>query len=114
MNWPMQSNGAEMLRLACSLATEAGLKICAPIHDALLLEAPTSRIRQDVEQLTLVMRDASEIILGPGKVCGVDVSIVQWPDRYKDERGVEMWDLVMKLLERLEHERSRIQRMPFD
>jgi hypothetical protein len=33
-NFPMQANGAEMLRLACCLATERGVEICAPVHDA--------------------------------------------------------------------------------
>src|SRR3954464_13305113 len=39
-NFPMQANGAEMLRLACCLATERGIRVCAPVHDALLIEAP--------------------------------------------------------------------------
>ena len=39
-NFPMQANGAEMLRLACCLATERGVGVCAPVHDALLVEAP--------------------------------------------------------------------------
>ena len=30
-NFPMQANGAEMLRLACCFTTEAGIKVCAPI-----------------------------------------------------------------------------------
>ena len=38
-NFPMQANGAEMLRLACCLATERGIRVCAPVHDALLVEA---------------------------------------------------------------------------
>jgi hypothetical protein len=36
-NFPMQANGAEMLRLACCLATECGIEVCAPIHDAVLI-----------------------------------------------------------------------------
>ena len=28
-NFPMQGNGAEMLRLACCLATERGIEVCA-------------------------------------------------------------------------------------
>ena len=28
-NFPAQANGAEMLRLACCLATERGIRICA-------------------------------------------------------------------------------------
>ena len=35
-NFPMQANGAEMLRLACCLATERGVQVCAPVHDAVL------------------------------------------------------------------------------
>ncbi len=33
-NFFMQGNGAEMLRLACCLGIENGIKICAPVHDA--------------------------------------------------------------------------------
>ena len=35
VNFPMQANGAEMMRIAACLATEAGLEVCAPVHDAL-------------------------------------------------------------------------------
>ena len=30
-NFPMQANGAEMLRLACCFATERGISVCAPV-----------------------------------------------------------------------------------
>ncbi len=43
-NFPMQANGAEMLRLACCLATEAGIKVCAPGHDAILIEAAADEL----------------------------------------------------------------------
>jgi hypothetical protein len=33
-NWPMQTNGAEMMRIAAIAATEAGLPVCCPVHDA--------------------------------------------------------------------------------
>src|SRR5262249_42941209 len=36
-NFVMQGNGAEMLRLACCLATERGIEVCAPVHDAVLI-----------------------------------------------------------------------------
>jgi DNA polymerase-1 len=39
-NFPMQANRAEMLRLACCLTTERGVEVCAPVNDALLIEAP--------------------------------------------------------------------------
>ena len=43
-NFPMQANGAEMMRLACCLATERGIEVCAPVHDALLICAPLDRL----------------------------------------------------------------------
>lgn len=98
LNWPMQANGAEMMRLACMMATEAGLAICAPIHDALLLDAPAAEIQEHVARLKGIMEDASELVLGDGFVCGVDVDIVTYPDRYCDERGTVMWEKIMALL----------------
>src|SRR5215467_13136899 len=48
-NFPCQANGAEMLRLACCLATERGIEVCAPVHDALLVEGPADEIAGVVE-----------------------------------------------------------------
>jgi hypothetical protein len=39
-NFPCQANGAEMLRLAVSLAVERGVRVIAPVHDAVMIEAP--------------------------------------------------------------------------
>ena len=38
-NFPAQATGAEILRLACCLATERGIAVVAPVHDALLIES---------------------------------------------------------------------------
>ena len=48
LNHPMQSHGAEMLRLACCFLTEAGIEVCAPVHDAVLIEAAEGEIEQVV------------------------------------------------------------------
>ncbi len=96
-NFPMQSNGAEMLRLACSLATERGIRVCAPIHDALLVEAPADRIDEVVAETQAAMREASEIVLG-GFALRADAKIVRHPQRYADKRGADMWARVWKLL----------------
>lgn len=102
LNWPMQAHGAEMMRIACCLAVERGIKLCAPIHDALLIEAPLDRIDADVKTLKQCMVDASELVLGQGRVCRVDVEIIRHPDRYTDESGVAMWDQVMEILREIE------------
>jgi len=110
LNWPMQSNGAEMMRLACCEAVEVGLKICAPIHDALLLEASADEIDDQIIQLSNIMQNASELVLGDGRICGVDIDKIIFPDRYADERGAVMWDRVMGILASLDP--VKIQRAP--
>lgn len=102
LNWPMQAHGAEMMRLACCLAVEREIKLCAPVHDALLIEAPIDRIDEDVATLKQCMADASELVLGQGRVCRVDAEIIRYPDRYMDENGIAMWDQVMGVLDELE------------
>jgi hypothetical protein len=96
-NFPMQANGAEMMRLACCLATERGIAVCAPVHDALLVEAGADAIDTVVEQTREAMREASELVL-PGFPLRTDAKVVRWPDRYLDERGRHMWETISRLL----------------
>jgi hypothetical protein len=97
-NFPMQANGAEMLRLACCLATERGIAVCAPIHDALLVEADLDGIDDAVALTQQAMAEASERVL-PGFPLRTEAKIVRYPDRYLDERGRRMWETVWKLVE---------------
>lgn len=100
-NFPVQANGAEMLRLACSFATEGGVEVCAPVHDALLVEGPTGRVAEVVAATQRAMRRASSIVLG-GFELKADVKVFHAPDRYMDPRGEVMWNTVMDLLGRHE------------
>ena len=97
-NFPMQANGAEMLRLACCLATERNIEVCAPVHDALLICAPLDRLDLDVAAVQAAMAEASRAVLA-GFEIRTDVSIVRYPERYMDPRGTVMWDRVMRLIE---------------
>jgi hypothetical protein len=97
MNFPMQANGAEILRLACCLLTEAGITVCAPVHDAVLVEADESQIEDVVTETQSLMQMAGEIILDGFKL-RTDVEIVRYPDRYFDKRGTEIWHTVMQIL----------------
>jgi hypothetical protein len=96
-NFPMQANGAEMLRIACCLATERGIEVCAPIHDAVLICAPIDRIEADVAAMRAAMAEVSRVVLS-GFELGTDVSIIRYPDRYMDPRGRVMWDRVHRLI----------------
>lgn len=96
-NFPLESNGAEMLRIACILALERGVHICAPVHDALLIEADVSSIDEAVAECQTAMRNASEVVLG-GFGLRTDAKVIRFPHRYSDPRGDAMWTTVNKLL----------------
>jgi DNA polymerase-1 len=100
-NFPMQANGAEMLRLACCLATEGGIRVCAPVHDAMLIEAPLDDIDDVVVTAQQAMREASEIVLD-GFALRTDAKIVCHPERYMDKRGEQMWAKVWAIVDDLE------------
>jgi hypothetical protein len=100
-NFPCQANGAEMLRLACCLMTERGVGLCAPVHDAVLIEAPTESIEEAVTSAQAAMREASAVVLD-GFELKSDFTIVSYPDRYSDERGQAMWKLVTEILDELD------------
>ena len=99
-NFPMQGNGAEMLRIACIFLTEAGIRVCAPVHDAVLIELPLVGLDEGIAKAQGLMRQASSAVLGDFEL-GSDAKIVCYPDRYMDERGQVMWDTVMRLIQKI-------------
>ena len=92
-NFPMQANGAEMMRLAACLATERGVPVCCPVHDAFLIETGADEIEAEAGRMADAMREASELVL-PGFPLKTDVKVVRHPDRFSDPRGERMWRAV--------------------
>ena len=99
LNFPMQANGAEMLRLACCLATEQGVCVCAPIHDAILVEAPLETLSDATEKAQACMAEASRVVLDDFELRS-GATLICHPDRFEDERGLEMWSKVQGILEK--------------
>jgi DNA polymerase-1 len=96
-NFPCQANGAEMMRLACCLASEGGVNIVAPVHDVLMVEGPADAIEEILARTQEAMAEASAIVLSGFRLRS-DAKIVRWPDRYMHERGREFWCRVARLL----------------
>jgi hypothetical protein len=94
----MQANGAEMLRLAACLVTEAGVDVCAPVHDALLIEADIEATDAAVSTTAHLMRRASADLLDGWEI-GTDVVVIGPGERYSDPRGIRMWTQVMSLID---------------
>jgi DNA polymerase family A len=96
-NFPMQANGAEMMRLAACLATESGIEVCAPVHDAFLICAPLDQLEHDTERMRRAMAEASRAVLD-GFEIRTNAELIKHPDRLQDERGRVMWDKVNRLV----------------
>jgi DNA polymerase I-like protein with 3'-5' exonuclease and polymerase domains len=96
-NWPCQAAGAEMLRLAVIGAVEHGIKVCAPVHDALLIEAADHDIDAAVELTQDIMGKASRAVLH-GTTVQTDAKIIRYPDRYEEDRGAVIWHKLQSLL----------------
>jgi hypothetical protein len=52
-----------MLRVACCFAIERGIAVCAPVHDAILIEAPINQIDDAIVTAQQAMHDASAVVL---------------------------------------------------
>lgn len=113
-NWPVQATGADILRIACILAIRHSIKLLAPVHDAVLIEAPIERIEVDVVRMREIMRRASRIVLNADTTgtheLRTDPKIVRHPDRFKDPRGEKIWSDIMDLLGKCPHRPASIRK----
>jgi hypothetical protein len=103
VNFPIQGTGGDLLRLASIRAMEAGLDVGAPVHDALLLCAPLGEIEEQAHELEQVMARASMELLD-GVALRSETSITVFPDRYESEKGHDLWELTLKMLEEVKSE----------
>jgi DNA polymerase-1 len=97
-NFPMQSGGAEMLRLAAWRLCEAGIVPCMLVHDGILIEA---RDKEEIAHAMEIMRRAGKDVCD-GLEVGVDVDqMLEHGARYRDKRPVaqQMWDTIMAALQ---------------
>jgi hypothetical protein len=113
LNFPMQGNGSELLRLVIVRAGVAGIPLIGCAHDSFLIEAPIAEIEQWVTRLQEIVRTASRELFG-GELraeCDPDKDIVRYPDRFVDKRereeGMRNWNWLMALTEEEdEHEQQ--------
>jgi DNA polymerase I len=97
-NFPMQSGGAEMLRLAAWRLCEAGLVPCMLVHDGILFELENE---EQVAGAKDIMRAAGREVCN-GLEIGVDVDQrLERGERYRDKRPVakKMWVTIMDVLQ---------------
>lgn len=96
LNFPMQANGAEMLRVSAIAAVEAGIFVCAPIHDAFLIMAPTHEIDEKVDQMKSIMMRSGEIVTG-GVQVSVQAQIYRYPDCFGMNEDSPTWNKILEI-----------------
>jgi hypothetical protein len=97
-NFPAQSGGADMLRLAAVRLCEVGIVPSMLIHDGILIEVDSV---EQVEHAKEIMRWAGRVICNDLEV-GVDADQLLKPgERFSDKRDMakEMWATIMDTLE---------------
>jgi DNA polymerase-1 len=80
-NFPCQANGAEMMRRAAVYGAKEGIRLCCPVHDAFLIEAPEEGIEHVVFRMKRCMAKASRDVLD-GFELKTDEKIIRHPDRF--------------------------------
>jgi hypothetical protein len=104
MNYPAQSAGADMMRIVTIAATEAGIAVCAPVHDAVWVMAPLKELDDTTEHMRDLMRRAS-IAVTDGHACRIATEhVVRYPQclgdvRDAEARGQLMWVEVNNLID---------------
>ena len=104
-NFPIQSAAAEVLHVTCILAERRGIRLVAPVHDALMAEAPVDQRAKIAAALDRVMRDASAVVLR-GYELPTDCKTVLPGSHYDDKGGIEMWGTVTRQVAKLEARRA--------
>ena len=105
-NWPIQSTGAAMMRIALVMAVERGVSVRAPVHDAFVFSAAESEYKDQQRTLCESMEEASRIVLD-GFTIEADVEkMVEPGQHYIDDRGAEMSRLMLETLDRLNRRKT--------
>jgi hypothetical protein len=102
-NFPMQANAAEMLRIGCILMVKRGIQLCAPVHDAVLIESTEETIEEQVAIAQQCMEQASMIVLENFKLTS-EAKVIRYPGRFLEGDAEPFWNTVMAIYDRIKAE----------
>ena len=103
MNFPTQAAAGDVLRLDAVVASECGIIVAAPVHDAFWILAPLEALDATITRMTEIMAEASRLVTG-GMPLKVKVeAVVRWPHclgdvRAPNAKGQAMWCEVRELV----------------
>ena len=92
------------MRIATIAAMEAGIQVCASVHDAFWIMAPSSEIGREIERMRDIMVRAGAAVTGGLPISVTVEEVVHWPQNLGDKRrvkskGPNMWVEVHDLLD---------------
>jgi hypothetical protein len=105
-NFPIQTAAGEILRQTCCRVVEAGIKLCAPIHDAILVECRMAEVEEVTRRARQIMIEAARLVLNDGcplqvsdLVCDirVDATVYAHPAHLNEGRDSAVWDLITRM-----------------
>lgn len=98
-NFPVQAAGGEILRVAVIALEEAGHRVVAPVHDALLVELNLDGWEEALADVQHLMERAAMAVTG-GLRIPTEVELVSPLENYIDGRGAEFWKIAASVLGR--------------
>ncbi len=96
-NFPVQAAGAEILRIAVIALEEAGHRVVATVHDALLVEMDEPGGEEELAAIRLKLSKAARAV-APEVEIRTDVDITLSGEHFVDERGKELWEIVSPVI----------------
>jgi DNA polymerase I-like protein with 3'-5' exonuclease and polymerase domains len=86
LNWPIQSHGSEVLRMALIELNKNHFEVNAPVHDAFLISIPIHEFKERLEEAKKIMVQAAESVVGPIRVGSqiIKGNFTQTPEQQKD------------------------------
>lgn len=99
-NWPIQSCGSDIMRLAVIRCADAGVRPIGTVHDALVFHVPTSDADRLLKLAQREMVQAATDILG--EPIAVDMELTAYPNNYSDKDGRAFFDRLTGILDEME------------
>jgi len=102
MNFLAQAGGSDVMRLVSIVATECGITIAAPVHDAFWILAPLDELDTTIARMSEIMTEAGRLVAGIPIRVKVE-AVVRWPQclgdvRKPDAKGQAIWCEVCELV----------------
>ena len=102
----MQGTGSDILRVTCINLYRAGIRVAAPVHDAVFVRCKLDEIQSVEASAKQLMIDSAEEVLQCGVPIRVDCQTVVYPAFYladlvgkngrKPASGAKLWLLIQE------------------